>query len=108
MRQFITSFVGYMVDGAVNVTLYYRNKIMPGSKVTIRVHSQPPLTKVSYFWEGNENEKTVKILFNRCKFNVEVPKNKNVLTIITEVRFQSGEKVEHKHSFEIDEINNMP
>ena len=109
MRHFLTSFVGYS-EGAVNVMFYdYDKEFKPGSKVEIRIFSQMKLTKISYCWDDGEKT-NVRALLNHSWFKVcvpEVPGNKPILKIITEVQFKDGTRHTYEHSFEEIKINNM-
>lgn len=79
----------------------------PGDNVVIRVSSHMKLKKVSYCWDDGE-KKSVKTFFNRRWFNVtvpDVPGNKPVLRIFTEVQFKDGTRHTYEHSFEINNIH---
>lgn len=99
MSGYNTGLRGYSESGMC-VTTYYNRKEMfrPGSKVKIRVASNPKLVKVSYCWDNGERI-PAKIFLNHCCFKAKVPnvdEESAVLKTITEIQREDGKVVERE------------
>lgn len=106
--NYLNNFVGYLGKGAVNVMMYDYYKIfLPGNTIKIRIESQPKLTRVSYCWDDGERKTVKSLSYHRRSLKVrvpDVPGNKPVLKIITEVKI-SGKKYEHEHIFKVNNLH---
>lgn len=122
--SYMNSFVGYcnmprktkygnfvnVEGGNVSVKMHYidRIKLKGGDILVLSASSDVEFVEISYCWNDNKMH-YAKTIFNYSMFLTYIPRKIKdpELHVFTKVKFSDGLVSEHKHKFNIHEINAM-